>query len=169
MSAEEAVREAGLELTASAATDCTSNDALPTENAANSGQEVENHQQGDTVLQPPELETRQQQPPQHADEKKGTGSITGPGGQAKNGPDGKKAGGGPVTSQSSSNKQLAGSNKLEDQINLQHLVELMKIFNVSSRELSLQNTFRLHSSLASQQECYNDDDVVCEHVALCVV
>lgn len=31
-----------------------------------------------------------------------------------------------------SSKQLAGSNKLEDQINLQHLVELMKIFYVSS-------------------------------------
>ena len=30
-----------------------------------------------------------------------------------------------------SSKQLAGSSKLEDQINLQHLVELMKIFYVS--------------------------------------
>ena len=32
---------------------------------------------------------------------------------------------------SQSSKQLAGSSKLEDQINLQHLVELMKIFYVS--------------------------------------
>ena len=30
-----------------------------------------------------------------------------------------------------SSKQLSGSSKLEDQINLQHLVELMKIFYVS--------------------------------------
>ena len=50
--------------------------------------------------------------------------------QAK-GPEVKKEGG-QVASQSS--KQLAGSNKLEDQINLQHLVELMKIFYVSSSE-----------------------------------
>ena len=43
-------------------------------------------------------------------------------------PDGKKESGGHVASHSS--KQLAGSSKLEDQINLQHLVELMKIFYV---------------------------------------
>ena len=47
------------------------------------------------------------------------------------GSEGKKEGAGQVASHSS--KQLAGSNKLEDQINLQHLVELMKIFYVSRR------------------------------------
>lgn len=44
-------------------------------------------------------------------------------------PDEKKESGGHVASHSS--KQLTGSSKLEDQINLQHLVELMKIFYVS--------------------------------------
>lgn len=48
-------------------------------------------------------------------------------GQAK-GEAKKEGSGGHVASQSS--KQLPGSNKLEDQINLQHLVELMNIFYV---------------------------------------
>ena len=36
-----------------------------------------------------------------------------------------------------SSKQLAGSSKLEDQINLQHLVELMKIFYVSKNTVTV--------------------------------
>ena len=61
----------------------------------------------------------------HATAKKHVSATATPG-QVK-GLEGKKEG--HVASHSS--KQLAGSNKLEDQINLQHLVELMKIFYVS--------------------------------------
>ena len=63
----------------------------------------------------------------HATAKKHVSATATPG-QVK-GLEGKKEGAGHVASHSS--KQLAGSNKLEDQINLQHLVELMKIFYVS--------------------------------------
>ena len=63
------------------------------------------------------------------------GDIRAPPSQGK---EAKKEGavsGGHVASPQSS-KQLAGSNKLEDQINLQHLVELMKIFYVWRHSLS---------------------------------
>ena len=60
-----------------------------------------------------------------ADETVITGSSPSPPPQTKEG--GKKESAG-----HDSSKQLAGSSKLEDQINLQHLVELMQIFYVSS-------------------------------------
>lgn len=55
------------------------------------------------------------------------GSSPSPSPQTKSQEAGKKESAG-----DDSSKQLADSNKLEDQINLQHLVELMKIFYVSS-------------------------------------
>lgn len=65
-------------------------------------------------------------PPDTADVQKKRRDTASPG-QTK-GETKKEGSGGHVASQSS--KQLPGSNKLEDQINLQHLVELMNIFYV---------------------------------------
>ena len=55
-----------------------------------------------------------------------------------------------------SSKQLAGSSKLEDQINLQHLVELMKIFHVSCAERERERERAQREEGGSEYGCVMD-------------